>query len=93
MDFVEGDADPTVPAGAFPRGARKSLAGMDCPEKKGLSRNSGTVHRGVGVVPLDSLEEAESSSIVEWKQRGLTCRKPFVYPTARRDYRRHFPIC
>ena len=45
----------TVQAEPLQRGARKSLAGMDCPEKKRLSRNSGTVHRGVGGYTLDSL--------------------------------------
>ena len=42
------DSKPSVPAERFRRGRRKSLPGMNCPEKRGLSRNSGTVHRGVG---------------------------------------------
>ena len=56
FDSAGRDGRPSVPAGVFTRDVRKSLAGMDCPEKKLLSRNSATVHRGVGVVRLDSLE-------------------------------------
>ena len=52
-------AAPSVLAEPLFWGARKSLACMNCPEKKPQSRNSGTVQRGGGL-ELDSREAAGS---------------------------------
>ena len=57
--MLEDDSKPTVHAGGHWYHRHKSLPGMNCPEKIGLSRNSATVHWGMGGVRLDSLKAAE----------------------------------